>query len=144
MNIEPLIAELRNDPLSRGYAAMTAQQVAASLLAVDRTIQQARVVTRLDLNRYGLAAADKIWKAILAANAQLAYTMENGGADANAADVRAIIDPIITANVVGAKNSELSVLATVTVSRADECMIGRDVNWQDIEFARAALVKEAN
>ena len=144
MNIEPLIAELRNDPLSRGYAAMTVDEAVASLNAVDRDITRSTIITRLTLNRFGLVRANAIWLALQAANDQVAYSLENGGLDVNDSDVQATLGALAAAEVMTAdEEAELVALANATVSRADECNIG-EVNWQDVTFARARIAEEAN
>ena len=143
MNIEQLKTELRNDPLARGYAGMTVQQVADSLNAVDRQITRDALLSIESLvQRFGFAMAKKLWQAIEAADPFLAKMLDRGVVNLNDPDVVVSINAIVgDAAKEASAASTLVGLTAVVVSRADEIGAGY-VNWQDVTFARNLLAKE--
>jgi len=143
MNAQVLIAELRDDPLGRGYAGMSEDEAGASLSAADRDITVSHPITRLTLNCFGLIRANAIWARLVAANGQVAYSLENGGLNVNDADVQATLAVLVAADVLTqAEAAALIALANRTVCRAEELGIATFVNWQDVRWARAHM--EAN
>jgi len=138
MNAQVLIAELRDDPLGRGYAGMSDDEAGASLSAADRDITVSHTITRLTLNCFGLIRANAMWAGLVAANGQVAYSLENGGLNVNDADVQATLAALVAADVLTqAEAAALIALANRTVCRAEELGIATFVNWQDVRWARA-------
>lgn len=123
--------ELLNDPLTRGYAAMTDEQAAASLNTADRTIT-AQYVSGSDV----FNATDDVEYAALTEAQKQAW------------DALCAIDQIDTSNGVAkareaelfgpgtATRSNLVALRQSTVSRAVELSLGR-VRAGEVKHARA-------
>jgi len=128
-----LVAELRDDPLGRGYARMTDEQAAASLNETNRT----RIVKRF-VSWRGVATVldDTEYAAVKTAVQQLAQSSERvadmlkmlelpcdesgttGGLDFGCDQVRGMID--VLPGVDDAVKAKLRALGEETISRAAE------------------------
>ena len=119
-NMQALIDELTGDPLGRGYAGMTDEQVVASLNTVDRdrfrsNIPNREVFGAIDLTEY---------KALTAAERQaLDLVMAMDAVDATDANTRVLLGTIFPQG--STTRANLIALAEETVSRAAELGLGR-------------------
>lgn len=132
MDYTILSAELADDPLGRGYAAMTDQEVVDSLHAEDRTqvvivfatwrtllAAAGPTVTATIKAKIGAAAESN--PAIALASDMLATYSDGGGLDMGHAYTRGVIDSLVTAEVLTADEAAvLKAVAERTVSRAVE------------------------
>jgi len=144
MKIKPLIAELKTDPLHRGYAGMSVQQVVDSLNQINREIKKDTWLS-IDylVKRFGFTRAKILRETIRNADAFMNELLERGILDFNDPDVQQeLMLRIGSSGLDEVARGTFADLAKVTVTRADECGIGK-VNWQDIEYARNAIAKEA-
>ncbi|MFQ5433932.1 MAG: hypothetical protein ACE5FD_03565 [Anaerolineae bacterium] len=144
MNYKALKAEIINDPLNRGYSAMTDQQIIDSLTkTIDRVIVGPKVVGALGIMREigpskGASILDKLESAA-ASNSTLKWVMKEltmSGIDMGHPVTRAQIDALVTAGVLTASDgAALKSIAEKTVSRAEELQLG-DISKQIINNAR--------
>ena len=131
MSIQILIDEITNDPLVRGYAGMTDQQVVDSINTANRTITRqfvsgSEIFNATDDIEYGLLtdAQKSAWDALCAID-----SIDTGSGVARARE----------AELFGAGTStrtNLQAIRQSTVSRAQE--LGITVNFGDVVHARAA------
>jgi len=138
--------EITSDPLAIGYAGMTDQQVADSLNTASRT--RLNPLSRNDAIRW-LArhdGVDKLEKAASTgsqtsrsiAKAVLLLIQSETTLDVADEEIMGMIDQLVTGNVfTSAEKGDLVMLATETISRAQEIGLGR-VNEGDIASARAS------
>jgi len=147
---QKLVAELRDDPLGRGYAGMTNDQVAGSLNTTDRTLVFQRfgsfrtLAGVLDDAEY--SAVKSMLAQIAQQNAKVADMVEllrlpcdergaTGGMDFGDPQVRAFVqalpDPPITATI----KSKVLAIAERRISRAEELGLGR-VGPHHVAYAR--------
>ena len=131
MNLIVLHDELVNDPLGRGYVAMTDAQAATDLNTNQRTALRTRVETwelleaTVNAEYDALATANRTkYNAILAMG-----TINPAGTN-----VRAILSALFGAGTVTRTN--LLALQNRTVNRAEELGLGR-VEPGDVQAARA-------
>lgn len=138
MDYAKLKAEIQTDPLGRGYSAMTAEQVAASLNAVNRTrvIPEAFVNAKSLYSSLGAAAAETVIQKLEAGasgDSPLAPVLKRAvqwilpseqGIDLGNAVTRGLLDqlsgPLLTAEEVAA----IKAIAEEAVSRAQELGLG--------------------
>lgn len=149
MNHRVLRDELDSDPLSRGYAGMSAAQAAASLMTADRTLVRSRIVNaRAMLAELGpTVAATIIGKLTVASAGNLAIKLaldalqtygDGGGVDIGHPYTQQMLDTLATVEVGVLTTQEAAAvkgMATVTTSRASELNLGA-VTPGDIEQAR--------
>ena len=127
-----LIAELRDDPLARGYAGMTAAQAAASLNERNRTRNRAsipvsEVLDAIVWTEYdALAAAHKD---------RLGLILARDAINANSANVKAVFLAAFTNG--STTRTNLVALLGEQISRAVEIGINEPVGAGFIEWARA-------
>ncbi len=133
-NIAALVDELTNDPLTRGYAGMTDQQVADSLNTKDRS----RNLPEITGDAAFQATDSTEWAGLSDLNKQLWV----GFCGRNS------IDPFGSANVALVQNlfgggsttvANLQSLRTETISRGQELGFGADVPVGHVEMARAMM-----
>ena len=132
LDYDILIAELRDDPLGRGYAEMTDEAAAAKLNAVDVTVPYSRRVTIRDmLADLGATETAETLKALHAAddpNGLLSLAIEmlgeygdGGGLDIGHPNTRATIDQLEAAGVLTADQAAaIKGLAEHAISRAEQ------------------------
>ena len=115
-----LAAELKNDPLNRGYAAMTDQQIVDSLNAVDRTLPRDAVPT----SEVFEAIVPEEYAALTAAQkASVNLILSLDSVRVNGANTRgALLDAFGPGKTTRAN---LAALQTRPVSRAEEIGIAR-------------------
>lgn len=113
MDLKALHAELVTDPLSRGYAAMTDTQAAASLNAVDRSVARTSI-TGSDL----LSAAVYSEVAALTAAARDAFLafVQMVAIDATNANVRTTLGTMFGAGTTTRANLIALASSTIAVS----------------------------
>lgn len=127
-----LIAELRDDPLTRGYAGMTAAQAADALNARTRTRNRAMVsvseiLDAIDWVEYdALAAAHK---------ARLNLILARDAVNANSTNVRAAFLAAFAAG--STTRTSLIALLAEPISRAVEIGMTEPATPGLIEWARA-------
>ena len=131
--------ELGSDPLGRGYAGMTDEQVAASLNAKDRKVVQQTMVTAKELMaRMEPNAAASILQKLESASATnnvvkwiMSFLTGAGeGIDVGHANTRAQIEALVAAGVLTAtEGASLKALAERTVSRAEELGLPEIKPW---------------
>lgn len=146
---QALYTEVKTDPLARGYAGMTAQQVADSLNTADRT--RYRVLTAADLNAW--AAGGPMMKIAAAKDngllggeqrslAWAAWRLldrDSASVDLNSAEYSGFLAALVTAGIISADDqTALQDRATETVSRAQEIGARAPVKPGWIEQVRAA------
>ena len=145
-----LISELRNDPLSRGYAAMTDAQVAESLNAPDRTLVFQRFGSFRTLAGVLDDAEYATVKSVLAQIAQQSPKVADmvellklpcdesgatGGMDFGDPQVRAFVQALPDPPITPAIKSKVLAIAERKVSRAEELGLGR-VGPHHVAYAR--------
>ena len=132
MNYAALKREIETDPLGRGYAGMTDQQIADSLNTTDRTTIVPTVVGALGIMRLvgpmmGASILDKI-EAAAASDSRLKWFLRElttNGIDLGHPVTRATIDELAVAGVItGAEAAALNQAAERTVTRAEELGLG--------------------
>lgn len=133
MDYSILVPEIRDDPLGRGYAGMSAAEVAADLAVLRRsrdreTIGSGELQAAVDGGEYAALSDVKRagWGAILAA----------GSVDVSNENIRAQITTIWAAGT--ATRSNLAALQTENISRAAELRLGR-VRAGDVQMARQQI-----
>jgi hypothetical protein len=131
MDYAILKAEITDDPLGRGYAAMTDAEAAASLNAPSRT----RPVTCIDPAVALKACVPSEFKALATADKQTFLgVLAIGPVDPSNATIKAIFADIFAAGTTTRAN--LLALATEPCSRAEELGLGV-LSAGDITRARA-------
>lgn len=119
---ETLAAELTNDPLARGYAAMTDAQVAESLAVVDRpvertTMRASEIFEAIVLSEYNALAAAK--------KAQVDRVLNLAGDDIPVGVTSKARAFMLDSFGAGSQTrTNLSALMTTTLSRAEELGLG--------------------
>ena len=146
IDYEVLVAELTDDPLARGYAAMTDQAAAETLNAGNRTVADpARKTFRDLLREIGMADAGTIHgklKAAAAGSDGVALAVAaagdygaDGGLDFSDPATISGIDTLVAGNVLSSDEGDaLKALGRKTVSRAVELGLG---------YVKAGHVEEA-
>lgn len=127
-----LADEVQADPLARGYAGMTAEQIDASLRVADRTrfrtaIPNHEVFRALDLGEVEALSQGK--------RDALQMVMTLDQIDATDPNVRTILGTLFPAGSTTRDN--LIALAQETVSRAEE--IGIPLDWLTVGRCEAAM-----
>jgi len=143
MDYARLRDELQQDPLGRGYVAMSAEQAAASLMADDRAVVQPFRVGALGIMREaGPAAGAAILDAIEAASASdsrlkwFLRELNTTGIDLGDPVTRATIDELVSAGVLTpSQGAVLKGAAIRMISRAEELGLG-EVRPGDVDTAR--------
>lgn len=139
MRWDVLRSELANDPLGRGYASMTDEQVAASLNNQDRLITEPTMVTAKSLMALldpatAAAILDKL-EAAAASNSAVKWILSFIKGDAEGVDLghpntRAQVDALAAAGVLTADEASLlKSLADSLVSRAEELGLPEIKPW---------------
>lgn len=148
--IDPLIAELRTDPLKVGYATMDAEKVAVSLATVNRQNLSSRFASwRTMLAELGPTATATVKAKLEGAAASnpalklaadmLATYAEGGGLDVGNATTRGVVDSLVAAGVFTKEEAAaIKALGATVVSRADELGL-RDVTPGLVEEARRLM-----
>jgi len=139
MRWDVLRGEVLSDPLARGYASMTDEQVAASLNTKDRQVVQLTLVTAKELMaRMDPSVAAGILQKLeseAANNPVVKWIMSfitggGEGIDLGHANTRAQIDALVAAGVLTAtEGASLKALAERTVSRAEELGLPEIKPW---------------
>lgn len=130
MRWDVLRSEIANDPLGRGYASMTDEQVAASLNNLDRPVTRPTPVTAKSLMALldpatAATILDKL-EAAASSNSAVKWILSFIQGDAEGVDLghpntRAQIDALAVAGVLTADEASLlKSLADSLVSRAEE------------------------
>lgn len=149
MDHETLKAELQDDPVGRGYAAMTAEQVAASLNTADRSVQGPVPIT--DVLRWS-AATDAIYtlrqasetgppekRKLADAALQLVNHPHVSELDVTDSELVAMLDAMVSLKVFSSEEvAALKARGVRTVSRAVELGI-TSVKAGHVERARAQI-----
>ncbi len=139
MRWDILRSELANDPLGRGYATMSDEQVAASLNNPDRLIVQSTMVTAKGLMALldpatAAAILDKL-EAAASSNSTVKWILSfmqgsAEGVDLGHPNTRAQIDALAAAGVLSADEASLlKALADNLVSRAEELGLPEIKPW---------------
>lgn len=130
MSLDALKAEVETDPLGRGYAGMTDQQLVDSLNAVDREVNRETMTGTEILNEINVAE----WNALTNAQRQTVWDIVHLGT-INPFGVEATL----MTSVFGGGSATITALAAarkVAVSRAQELGIGvvtlRDLRLEGI------------
>jgi len=144
VNYSKLKAEINNDPLIRGYASMTDQQIADSLTqTIDRTIVESKTLGALGIMREvgptaGAAILDKL-EAAAATDSRLKWFMKElttNGVDIGNPVTRATIDSLVSAGVItAAEGVSLKEIPEKAGSRAEELAIGK-IYARDVTLTR--------
>lgn len=154
MDYTILTAELADDPLGRGYSAMTDQEVADSLNAANRTQVVSTFATwRTLLAQVGpevtatikakVDAAAAANPAIALAADMLKTYSDGGGLDLGHAYTRAVIDSLVAAEVLTADEATaLKGIAETQVSRAAELGITVEASAVGIARGTRPLVQQ--
>jgi len=130
MGLDALKAELADDPLNRGYSGMTAEQVRASLYAVDRPVPVESVTGQQIFE----AVVPTDYKALSAEHKQLFGTIVGMGTIlVSGTNTKAALAAVF--NGATATLSALVALQTTLVSRVAELGLG-PVALSDIDKAR--------
>jgi len=139
MRWDILRGEVLSDPLARGYASMTDEQVAASLNTKDRQVVQPTLVTAKELMaRMDPSVAAGILQKLeseAANNPVVKWIMSfitggGEGIDLGHVNTRAQIDALVAAGVLTAtEGASLKALAERTVSRAEELGLPEIKPW---------------
>ena len=139
MRWDVLRGEVLSDPLARGYASMTDEQVAASLNTKDRQVVQPTLVTAKELMaRMDPSVAAGILQKLeseAANNPVVKWIMSfitggGEGIDLGHVNTRAQIDALVAAGVLTAtEGASLKALAERTVSRAEELGLPEIKPW---------------
>lgn len=152
--IEKLADEIRLDPLGRGYAGMSDDEIAVSLRAKDRTFKSPITSTELlawgsadgrlarikrvaeMANAGGDAAVDALQSAGI--GAWLMVHRDAPSLDLNLQDRNELLDGLVAGGVLAAADkTALEALATTTGSRAEELFgEGAEVYSGHIQFAK--------
>ena len=145
MNYAALKREIVTDPLGRGYASMTDQQIADSLNTADRTTIVPTVVGALGIMRLvgpaiGAGILDKI-EAAANSDSRLKWFLRElsaQGVDLGHPVTRATIDELVVTGVLTQTEADsLKRAAERTVSRAKELELGvYPVSAQMVQTAR--------
>ena len=132
MNYVQLKQEITTDPLGRGYAGMTDQQIADSLNTADRpaivpTVAGALGIMRLVGPALGAAILDKI-EAAAGSDSRLQWFLRElttNGIDLGHPVTRATIDELVVAGVLTQTEADaMKRSAERTVTRAEELELG--------------------
>ena len=139
MRWDVLRTELASDPLGRGYAAMTDEQVASSLNTKDRTVTQQTFVNAKSLmaSMDPAVAAGILEKLEAAAPSSppvkwiLSFLTGGGdGVDVAHPNTQAQLDALASANVLTQTEADaVKALAQRTVSRAEELGLPEIKPW---------------
>ena len=139
MRWDVLRDEVLGDPLARGYAGMTDEQVAASLNTKDRQVVLPTLVTAKELMaRMDPSVAAGILQKLegeSATNPVVKWIMSfitggGEGIDLGHVNTRAQIDALVSAGVLTAtEGASLQALAERTVSRAEELGLPEIKPW---------------
>ena len=139
MRWDILRSEIANDPLGRGYASMTDEQVAASLNNLDRPVTRPTPVTAKSLMALldpatAATILDKLEGAAASNSAVkwiLSFIQGNAeGVDLGHQNTRAQIDALAVAGVLTADEASLlKSLADSLVSRAEELGLPEIKPW---------------
>ena len=125
-NYTILCPEIANDPLERGYAAMSDEELANSLNTADRSKPDTTKYTlREYLRRYGLDGVESMRAAVAAASPTAIEVLtdygENGGLDFSHENTVHAIGDLQTAGALTAEQAANWIaLGVNTVSRATE------------------------
>jgi len=147
-----LIAELRDDPLNRGYASMTDEQVAAALNEKNRRVPTQRFISMraiadvLDDVEYAKVKAaiqalasqsPRVADMLMFLNMPCDESGTTGGIDFGNDSVRQMIETLrqIDGSIQEATIAKLLALGERVVSRADELGLG-EVNKYHVASAR--------
>ena len=139
MNWDVLRNEVLNDPLARGYATMTPQQVAASLNTKNRqvvrsTMANARTVMAKLGPDAGAAVLDKLQAAASQSSSvkwAMSFVTSPEGIDLGNPATRAQLDALAAAGVITQQEAtSLKSIAEYTVSRAEELGLSEVLPWQ--------------
>jgi hypothetical protein len=141
-----LIEELSDDPLARGYQAMSTDQLLASLTAVDRQITVETVITDRTLySRLGPVMAESILSKLEAASATdstikraVNWIEARDGFNIGDPISQAMVDQLVAGGLFSPEEgAAIKGLAVRTMSRSEE--LGLTVDWGVVNSARAAL-----
>ncbi len=143
MNYAALKREIETDPLGRGYASMTDQQIADSLNTADRTTIVPTVVGALGIMRLvGPTMGAQILNKLEAAAAQdsrlkwFLRELPTSGIDLGHTVTFATVDELVVAGVLTQTEADaLKRAAERTVTRAEELGLGV-VRAGDVQAAR--------
>jgi len=145
MNYAALKREIETDPLGRGYAGMTDQQIADSLNVANRTVVVPTVVGALGIMRLvgpmmGAGILDKL-EASAASDSRLKWFLREltvNGIDLGNLITRAAIDELVVAGVLTQTEAyRLKSAAERAVTRAEELGLGvYPVSAQMVQTAR--------
>jgi hypothetical protein len=145
-NIQRLAAELADDPLGRGYSAMTDQAAADDLNTAYR--QQTVVVDAAEIKRYLFTRG--LWLTIKRATDDAAESARDGLSmferfhmnDPNVAGtVEAMLDGLVSAgHITDTHKAEIQSFAVTTITRAEELnLLGAspEIGWAHVAEARS-------
>ena len=152
---ETLISELQNDPLNRGYASMTNEEVAASLNEINRRVPTQRFISMraiaavLDNEQYARVKAAiqtlasqsvRVADMLTFLNMPCDDSGTTGGLDFGNESVRMMIQslPVVDNTIAQETISKLLALGEKVVSRAEELGLG-EVNKYHIASARQLM-----
>jgi len=152
---ETLISELQNDPLNRGYASMTNEEVAASLNEINRRVPTQRFISMraiaavLDNEQYARvkAAIQTLASQSVRVADMLTFlhmpcddSGTTGGLDFGNESVRMMIQslPVVDNTIAQETISKLLALGEKVVSRAEELGLG-EVNQYHVASARQLM-----
>lgn len=150
MNYPILRSEIANDPMKRGYAAMTNAEVAASLNTADRTHVDSTFATwrkmLADLGPTVTATVKAKVEAAAEGNAAVAIALDmlgeygdGGGLDLGHANTRAVIDQLAAGGVLTADEATaIKGIAEAVISRATELGLG-EVGAGHVARARSQI-----
>jgi len=152
---ETLISELQNDPLNRGYASMTNEEVAASLNEINRRVPTQRFISMraiaavLDNEQYARVKAAiqtlasqsvRVADMLTFLNMPCDDSGTTGGLDFGNESVRMMIQslPVVDNTIAQETISKLLALGEKVVSRAEELGLG-EVNQYHVASARQLM-----
>lgn len=155
MNLDVLRDEIVQDPLGRGYAAMTPQQLAASLNAKDREAVRPYTITRRGVSAvFGVQRAAEVRKKMeeIAANPvdpmqavmrEILFLLDHDGIDLAHRDAPVMLSVLVQRGIITAEESRtLLDLTKEYISRAAELGITDEVGL-GLLAASGAITMEA-
>jgi len=130
--LQTLIDEITNDPLTKGYAGMTDQEVVDSLNASNRSlptppVNGGQLMENIDSSEFASLTPSNV------SNLQILVTAAQGGLDLNNANVFQDIEDIFSPG--SASHNSISALKSFSGSRAQELKLPK-VKLGHVEEAR--------